>query len=133
MGLERGRPQLKGHSLLIIEDQDLLGHMFAHCMITEGMKVRSNTAIPDDLLSYMNESGIEALIAHTAYTNEEQAVLEAHTNKKKVVIIKRNPPATREESALYKRFEEAGIATVNKSMFCFSQALDKLVELFEQE
>lgn len=126
-------PALRGQSAFLIESQLILSEYFVHCYINEGMsRVDVDTEVPSDLLEIMQNRELDSAILHTSSLADETPILEAHLAGRHIVVIKRNPPATREELQMYSRLEEAGVVTIEKTTGCFDTALERLSQMFSE-
>lgn len=126
-------PNLRGKSVLFVESQLILSEYYAWCYFSERMRrVDISTEVPHNLFETMEQRGIDSAILHTSSLLVETPILEAHEAGKKIIVIKRNPPATSDEAEMYSRFERAGIVTVEKNITCFETALNLLSKMFDE-
>lgn len=65
-------------------------------------------------------------VIHTALLSDEKEVLTAFCDGRKMVIIKREPPATYEETRMYQRLEEKGVITIPKKGNIVEEVVEKM-------
>ncbi len=75
---------LSGHSVLLVESRKILGIMFGEGFVTHEMKpIEAEEFVPENLLEFMNNNGLESAIIHTALLQDEPLILEANRGGKK--------------------------------------------------
>jgi len=125
---------LKGHSLLIVESEYLAGEIGAQCYVNGEMRfVDFQNNVPKNLTQYLIDKDIDIALIHTASLSDKEEVINANRNGKKIVIIKRDPPATYEEMDMYKCFENEGIVTIPKCLGIAEKSVGLLNKILQEK
>ena len=124
---------LKGHSLLIVESIYLAGPISARfCDSGEMRFVDIQENVPKNLNTYLGDKDIDIALIHTASLSDKEEILNANRNGKKIVIIKRDPPATYDEMDMYECFENEGILTIPKCLDIAEMSVGLLNEILQE-
>lgn len=125
---------LRGLSILVIESGYPAFEISDQCLVLHNARsVDLQRVVPKDLLHYLEENSIDAAIIHPAGLGDKEEILQAHSGGRKLVVIKRDPPASPEERQMYKCFEEAGITTIAKRADYIEESTEALIAVLRKD
>lgn len=83
-------PELEGHSVLIVHSERVRREWADILRNMQKMQTLVPEELPDDLVSYIEDNGIEAVIIHPSTMQDIDALTQAFSAGTKVVVVQKS-------------------------------------------
>ncbi len=100
--------------ILLIESPDLAKDVQEYYFRKHRIIVLNEEQMPQPLLQYMNNVGVDTAVVHNITLDEEQSLLKAVSDQTKKIILFTRMINTEEHLRMYARLKSAGVVVLDK-------------------